>query len=76
LSTHPVQVTIPDALPLVKLDHTLLAQALANILHNAAIYTPKDTPIDITASLHGSKLRLIIRDHGPGLPIGEGTACV
>lgn len=71
LSTHPVQVTIPDSLPLVKLDHTLLAQALANILHNAAIYTPKATPIEISASLHGSKLRLIIRDHGPGLPLGE-----
>jgi two-component system sensor histidine kinase KdpD len=71
LSAHPVTVSLPDNLPLIKLDHSLFAQALANILHNAVIYTPKDTPIETTASLHGSKLRLIIRDHGPGLPSGE-----
>jgi two-component system sensor histidine kinase KdpD len=71
LSTHPVHVRIPDDLPLIKLDHTLLSQALANILHNAAIYTPAGAAIDITASLQGQRLRLIIRDHGPGLPSGE-----
>ena len=71
LSTHPVNVLIPDHLPLVKIDHTLLAQALANILHNAAIYTPAEAAIEITASLHAQRLRLTIRDHGPGLPLGE-----
>ena len=49
LSTHPVHVTIPDDLPLLKLDHTLFAQAIANILHNAAIYTPAEAGIEITA---------------------------
>ncbi|MDZ4401845.1 sensor histidine kinase KdpD [Prosthecobacter sp.] len=71
LSMHPVNVWIPDHLPLVKLDHTLLAQALANILHNAAVYTPQEATIEITASLHAQRLRLTIRDHGPGLPLGE-----
>lgn len=71
LSTHPVHVTIAPELPLVKLDHTLLAQALANILHNAAIYTPAGTAIEIIASLRSNQLRLIVRDHGPGLPVGE-----
>lgn len=71
LSTHPVHVTIRPDLPLMKLDHTLLAQALANILHNAAIYTAAETAIEVIASLRGNQLRLVVRDHGPGLPVGE-----
>lgn len=71
LRTHPVHVTIMPDLPLVKLDHTLLAQALANILHNASIYSPAGTAIEIIASLRSNQLRLIVRDHGPGLPVGE-----
>ncbi len=70
LSSHPVDVSIPDELTFVKVDHTLLAQALANILHNAAIYTPADTAIDVSVTRHGHHLRLTIRDHGPGLPPG------
>lgn len=71
LATHPVQLSISDTFPLVKIDHTLLAQALANILHNAAIYTPDAAPIDISATLRESRLRITVRDHGPGLPVGE-----
>ncbi|MES2598128.1 MAG: sensor histidine kinase KdpD [Verrucomicrobiota bacterium] len=72
LSEHPMTVTkIPEELPLVRMDHILLAQALANILHNAAVYTPKGSAIDMTISLRAPQLRIIIRDHGPGLPAGE-----
>lgn len=71
LSAHSMTVRLPDDLPLVKLDHSLFAQALANILHNAAVYTPAGTGIELTANLHNAKLRLTIRDHGPGLPLGE-----
>jgi two-component system sensor histidine kinase KdpD len=55
----------------VKLDHRLLGQAMANILHNAAVYTPPQSAIELSASLLGRQLRLIVRDHGPGLPQGE-----
>ena len=71
LFDHPVQVSIPDDFPLVRLDHHLLTQAVANILHNAAVYTPKGTGIELAASLRENKLHLVIRDHGPGLPPGE-----
>ncbi|MBL9180206.1 MAG: sensor histidine kinase KdpD [Verrucomicrobiaceae bacterium] len=47
LATHPVRLEIADDFPLVKLDHTLLTQALANILHNAAVYTPAGTEIEV-----------------------------
>ncbi|MBL9144839.1 MAG: GAF domain-containing protein [Verrucomicrobiaceae bacterium] len=70
LESHPVTLHLPDYLPLVKLDHALLTQALANILHNAAIYTLEGTKIEISATLVDQTLRLILRDHGPGLPPG------
>ncbi|MFZ4766713.1 MAG: DUF4118 domain-containing protein, partial [Roseimicrobium sp.] len=71
LLTHPLHVVYSDNLRLVKLDHTLFTQALANVLHNAAIYTPQDAAIDISVSLYGDKLRLLVRDRGPGLPPGD-----
>ncbi len=70
LTTHAVRLQLADDFPLLKLDHALLTQAVANILHNAAIYTPAGTTIDISATIRDQRLRLIIRDHGPGLPAG------
>jgi len=70
LAAHEVVLHLADDFPLLKLDHALLTQALANILHNAAIYTPAGSTIEISATLRDGKLRLVIRDHGPGLPEG------
>ena len=71
MTGHPVSMSLPENLPLVKLDHRLLGQALANILHNAAVYTPAGTAIDISAICIGEKLRIVVRDHGAGLAPGQ-----
>lgn len=69
LSKHPLTTSIPPDLPAVKLDAGLFIQSLANILHNAAIYSPDGTPIEIFAALdRGKILTLRIADKGPGLP--------
>lgn len=70
LEKHPVNVRIADDLPLVWLDHHLLSQALANLLHNAAVHTPELAGVDISAILQKGGLRITVRDHGPGLPPG------
>lgn len=70
MDTHPMRLHLAEEFPLLKLDHALLTQAVANILHNAAIYTPAGAEIDISATLSDQRLRLVIRDHGPGLPAG------
>ncbi len=71
LKSHPVKFEIAPDLPLVKTDQSLLQQALANILHNAAVYSPEQAPVELTARHAGQKLRLTVRDHGPGLPPGD-----
>jgi len=68
---HPVNLAIPADFPFVKTDAALLTQALANILHNAAVYTPIGTAVEISARQDGDKLYLSVRDHGAGLPTGE-----
>jgi K+-sensing histidine kinase KdpD len=57
-----------DALPLLKLDSRLLAQALSNVLHNATLHAPHGSAIEIRTRLHDRILEIDIRDHGPGLP--------
>ena len=43
LKNHPVKIEIAADIPLVKTDQALLVQALANILHNAAVYSPESS---------------------------------
>ncbi len=71
LTGHPVRVDIAPDIPLIKTDQALLQQALANILHNAGVYTLADSPVELTVRHAEQKLRITVRDHGPGLPSGE-----
>lgn len=68
LAHHSLHITGAETLPLLKLDSRLLAQALGNVLHNASLYAPAGTGIDLAVVLNGSALELRVRDHGPGLP--------
>jgi two-component system sensor histidine kinase KdpD len=71
LSSHPVSERIPDGLPFVKVDQVLVVQALANILHNAATYSPPSATIEIAISMEQKCLRIVVRDHGNGLQQGD-----
>jgi two-component system, OmpR family, sensor kinase len=46
----------------------LLRSAIENVLRNAVRYSPRDTPVEVTATRSGSGLEIVIRDHGPGVP--------
>src|SRR2546425_2328381 len=49
-------------------DDTRLRQVLGNLVRNALVHTPPQTPIDISLSTEDSVARLSVMDHGPGLP--------
>ncbi len=66
-----VHITVPDGLPLVRLDFGLMEQALCNLLVNAAEHSPASASIDMSAQLDGKTLQLRVRDHGAGLAVGE-----
>ncbi len=48
-----------------------MERVFINLLENAAKYTPAGTPIEIAGTLAGPELRLVVADHGPGLPPGQ-----
>lgn len=71
LDQRELRMDIEDDFPLLKMDHRLLAQALANVLHNAVIYSDEPLPVDLSVKLSGGQLWIRVRDHGKGVPMGE-----
>jgi two-component system sensor histidine kinase KdpD len=71
LATHLMMVDLPDDLPLVRVDATLIEQVLANLLENAARHTPPRTLIRLRAQVFGSELTVSVEDFGPGLAEGD-----
>ena len=55
----------------VNVDPRLTSNALAHLIENAALYSPPDAEIDITADARGEELHLSVRDRGLGLDAGE-----
>ena len=68
LNPRRVRVSLPPDLPLLHVDAALFERVLCNVLENAVKYTPQDSPIEITAAVAGDRVRMLIDDHGPGLP--------
>jgi two-component system sensor histidine kinase KdpD len=62
-------------LPLLEIDHVLIAQVLANLLENAVRLSPRETPITITArparGPSGPEVEISVTDGGPGIPSHE-----
>jgi len=61
-----VLVELPWDLEL-EVDPQRMAQALANLLTNAAKFSDRGTPIEVTAQLEGGRILLVVRDRGIGI---------
>jgi K+-sensing histidine kinase KdpD len=68
LGSHVVRFAVADELPAVRVDPSLLDQALTVLIENVAVHTPPDTPISIEAWACGRDLGLEVIDAGPGIP--------
>lgn len=68
LAEHPVDIALPDDLPLLEFDAVLLERVMCNLLDNAAKHTPDGTPILLTACLQDERVRVTVCDRGPGFP--------
>jgi two-component system OmpR family sensor kinase len=51
-----------------------LRQVLGNLLRNALVHTPAGSPIEVRVDDGAGRVRLEVRDHGPGLPTDEPAA--
>jgi two-component system sensor histidine kinase KdpD len=68
---HPVRVRLPPGLPLLRFDAVLVERVLANLLENAAKYTPAGSAVEVGAAVAGGVVEVWVADEGPGLPPGR-----
>src|SRR6202158_1133393 len=55
----------------VRADSVRVKKVLMNMLRNALKFTPKDGSIGLGAHLAGGRVRVEVRDNGPGIPPAE-----
>jgi two-component system OmpR family sensor kinase len=53
-------------------DAHALRQVFGNLLRNALVHTPPDSPIEVSVAPDGREVVIEVRDHGPGLPTDNG----
>jgi len=64
---HDVVVTVPPAGLPIDADFDRLTQVVANLLSNAAKYTPRGGRIEVVGDVEGGCARLVVRDNGAGI---------
>ena len=52
----------------VRGDSALLASAIENVVRNGCRHTPSGTSVDILLNVTPTHARVVVRDHGPGVP--------
>jgi len=67
LTDHPVEVRLPESLPSVLMDVTLIEKVLQHLLENAAKYSPSGSAIFISAEAKSGRLITSVADRGAGI---------
>ena len=70
-STYDVRFNIEGTVPEVEInaDHDRMLQVMANLLSNAAKFSPRGETVSVSAKLRqGDQVRVSVEDRGPGVP--------
>jgi two-component system sensor histidine kinase KdpD len=67
LAGRELHIRISDELPTVEVDAARVEHVVANLVENAAKYTPADTRIRVIGKLGGDQVELAVEDEGPGI---------
>lgn len=67
LNGREVRLELPENMPLVLVDHTLIEQTVAKLVANAASHAPAPSPAEIDAEYRDGRLIIYVSDRGPGL---------
>ncbi len=73
LHGRPVRVSVADGLPPESLDYLMIDQVVTNLIENALKYTPSGSPLDVRVESAPGRIRIVVADHGPGIPAAERT---
>ena len=64
---HRFDVSMPSGAVVVRADHKRLVQVLANVLNNAAKYTPAGGHITLAVTAADGEVRMVVGDNGVGM---------
>src|ERR1700730_2018331 len=67
LRSHPVDVRLPDSLPVVEMDLERIAKVAQHLLENAAKYSADGSPIFVSAEVAKGRLVTSVADRGVGV---------
>jgi signal transduction histidine kinase len=70
ITNHSIQVIAPRP-AMAEVDPTHLRAAVANLVRNAVAYSDPGSPVVVRIVDEGPRLRLSVRDQGPGIPADE-----
>src|SRR5258708_30606458 len=62
---------LPETVTSAPFDGVLIEQVLINLLENAIRYTPKESPIEISATASEAVVTIEVADRGPGIAPGQ-----
>ena len=68
LEKRDVRIDIPQNIPEVPIDFTLMMRVFVNLVDNAVKYSNQDTPIEITTKLLENEVKIEVKDKGFGIP--------
>jgi len=66
-----ITLLMANDLPLVIADRVAVTRVLQHLLDNAIKFGPANQVVQIQVDKHGERVRLAVRDHGPGLAPAE-----
>jgi two-component system sensor histidine kinase KdpD len=64
---HPVEIRLPETLPMVEMDLERIAKVLQHLIENAAKYSAEGSPIFISAEVARGELVTSVADRGVGV---------
>ena len=68
LEKRDVQIDIPQDMPEIPMDFTLMMRVFVNLVDNAVKYSNHDAPIEIIVKLLENEIRIEVKDKGFGIP--------
>ncbi len=70
---HPLELDLPDVAPVVEGVSDDLHRLALNLIENALVHTPPDTPVTVRVGASEGWAVLTVEDSGPGIPEGART---